>query len=294
MVKVPSMMGPHGGSYEDLLGNPFDVDNAVPFKQQGGTPYDSMAAPNATKKAGAPVYSKADAFLKDIMVPDVKSGSRDAKPAHSDDALVPDLGGSLKSLEAQYKDNQAASLPSMFEAPLPNIFALDNWDNCFDLSLDCEDLLKTWEDQSIYDNMQYQRKFSQQPVARGHSQHAHMTTSPPSPPSSLSSEPIHKHKMDDDSCKESCSYRSQMSDRENSSVGGNPSSSEEELTEFQKNRKRSLERYREKKRNRKFSKKVRYHLRKMNADRRPRYKGRFIKKGEVIPQEALDAANASK
>ena len=66
------------------------------------------------------------------------------------------------------------------------------------------------------------------------------------------------------------------------------SSESEEVDEFTRNRRACLERYREKKRNRRFSKKVRYHLRKMNADRRPRYKGRFIKKGEVIPQELLD------
>ncbi|QDZ24066.1 CCT domain-containing protein [Chloropicon primus] len=65
-------------------------------------------------------------------------------------------------------------------------------------------------------------------------------------------------------------------------------SSDEEVDAFTRNRRACLERYREKKRNRRFSKKVRYHLRKMNADRRPRYKGRFIKKGEVIPQELLD------
>merc|ERR1712151_765255 len=64
--------------------------------------------------------------------------------------------------------------------------------------------------------------------------------------------------------------------------------------EFTRTRKECLERYRLKKKNRKFSLKVRYHLRKLNADRRPRYKGRFIKKGEVIPQELLDAEAVKK
>ena len=81
-----------------------------------------------------------------------------------------------------------------------------------------------------------------------------------------------------------------------STVAPEQTSSEdsEDVDEFTRNRRACLERYREKKRNRRFSKKVRYHLRKMNADRRPRYKGRFIKKGEVIPQHLLDAEKAKK
>lgn len=41
-----------------------------------------------------------------------------------------------------------------------------------------------------------------------------------------------------------------------------------------------LRRYREKKARRMYTKQVRYQLRKINADKRPRIKGRFIKKGE--------------
>ena len=38
-----------------------------------------------------------------------------------------------------------------------------------------------------------------------------------------------------------------------------------------------LERYRQKKARRTYGKHIRYHMRKVNADRRPRVKGRFIK-----------------
>ncbi|CAI7792438.1 unnamed protein product [Closterium sp. NIES-53] len=43
-------------------------------------------------------------------------------------------------------------------------------------------------------------------------------------------------------------------------------------------------RYREKRRNRLFSKKIRYEVRKVNADQRPRVKGRFVKRTEVLSQ----------
>ncbi len=42
-------------------------------------------------------------------------------------------------------------------------------------------------------------------------------------------------------------------------------------------RQASLRRYREKKARRSFSKTIRYQMRKVNADRRPRIKGRFVK-----------------
>lgn len=46
-------------------------------------------------------------------------------------------------------------------------------------------------------------------------------------------------------------------------------------------RKECLERYKEKKARRLYAKKIRYHLRKINADKRPRIKGRFVKKEEL-------------
>lgn len=55
-------------------------------------------------------------------------------------------------------------------------------------------------------------------------------------------------------------------------------------------RKQCLQRYREKKARRMYSKKIRYELRKINADRRPRIKGRFVKKEELeeyMKQQAL-------
>lgn len=54
-------------------------------------------------------------------------------------------------------------------------------------------------------------------------------------------------------------------------------------------REASVQRYREKRRTRLFSKKIRYQVRKVNADRRPRMKasGRFVKQPDLF-QEAID------
>lgn len=41
-----------------------------------------------------------------------------------------------------------------------------------------------------------------------------------------------------------------------------------------------VSRYREKRRNRLFSKKIRYEVRKLNAEKRPRMKGRFVKRAD--------------
>jgi hypothetical protein len=50
---------------------------------------------------------------------------------------------------------------------------------------------------------------------------------------------------------------------------------------FARARAECLERYRAKKARRLYTKKIRYHLRKVNADKRPRIKGRFVKKEEL-------------
>ncbi|KAM7509854.1 hypothetical protein LguiB_008729 [Lonicera macranthoides] len=44
------------------------------------------------------------------------------------------------------------------------------------------------------------------------------------------------------------------------------------------NREASVLRYKEKRRNRLFAKKIRYEVRKLNAEKRPRIKGRFVKR----------------
>ena len=46
-------------------------------------------------------------------------------------------------------------------------------------------------------------------------------------------------------------------------------------------------RYREKRRTRLFSKKIRYEVRKLNAEKRPRLKGRFVKRTSLTPIVAL-------
>lgn len=42
-----------------------------------------------------------------------------------------------------------------------------------------------------------------------------------------------------------------------------------------------VSRYREKRRTRLFSKKIRYEVRKLNAEKRPRMKGRFVKRASL-------------
>ncbi|KAK9811615.1 hypothetical protein WJX72_007020 [[Myrmecia] bisecta] len=63
----------------------------------------------------------------------------------------------------------------------------------------------------------------------------------------------------------------------------------------QLSRQELLERYREKKRKRLFTKTIRYHKRKVNADRRPRVKGRFVKLGDPNhPAAAPELQEAAK
>ncbi|XP_019454982.1 PREDICTED: protein CHLOROPLAST IMPORT APPARATUS 2-like isoform X2 [Lupinus angustifolius] len=50
------------------------------------------------------------------------------------------------------------------------------------------------------------------------------------------------------------------------------------LEEERRRREASVLRYKEKRQNRLFSKKIRYQVRKINADKRPRNKGRFVKR----------------
>ncbi|KAL0296727.1 UNVERIFIED_CONTAM: Zinc finger protein CONSTANS-LIKE 16 [Sesamum radiatum] len=51
-----------------------------------------------------------------------------------------------------------------------------------------------------------------------------------------------------------------------------------------------VSRYREKRRTRLFSKKIRYEVRKLNAEKRPRMKGRFVKRSNFAPPAAAAAA----
>lgn len=52
-----------------------------------------------------------------------------------------------------------------------------------------------------------------------------------------------------------------------------------------------MSRYREKRRTRLFSKKIRYEVRKLNAEKRPRMKGRFVKRASLVASAAA-AANS--
>ncbi|KAG7592983.1 B-box-type zinc finger [Arabidopsis thaliana x Arabidopsis arenosa] len=53
-----------------------------------------------------------------------------------------------------------------------------------------------------------------------------------------------------------------------------------------------VSRYREKRRTRLFSKKIRYEVRKLNAEKRPRMKGRFVKRASLAASAAAVAANS--
>lgn len=52
-----------------------------------------------------------------------------------------------------------------------------------------------------------------------------------------------------------------------------------------------VSRYREKRRTRLFSKKIRYEVRKLNAEKRPRMKGRFVKRANFVASAALALIN---
>ncbi|KAK4280813.1 hypothetical protein QN277_012385 [Acacia crassicarpa] len=54
-----------------------------------------------------------------------------------------------------------------------------------------------------------------------------------------------------------------------------------------------VSRYREKRRTRLFAKKIRYEVRKLNAEKRPRMKGRFVKRTSFVGTTALPAAASS-
>lgn len=50
-------------------------------------------------------------------------------------------------------------------------------------------------------------------------------------------------------------------------------------------------RYKEKRRTRLFSKKIRYEVRKLNAEKRPRMKGRFVKRTSLLPGSSSSSSN---
>lgn len=52
-----------------------------------------------------------------------------------------------------------------------------------------------------------------------------------------------------------------------------------------------VSRYREKRRTRLFSKKIRYEVRKLNAEKRPRMKGRFVKRASFLAGPAFPLLN---
>lgn len=52
-----------------------------------------------------------------------------------------------------------------------------------------------------------------------------------------------------------------------------------------------VSRYREKRRTRLFSKKIRYQVRKLNAEKRPRMKGRFVKRSNLMPPVGFPMPN---
>lgn len=57
-----------------------------------------------------------------------------------------------------------------------------------------------------------------------------------------------------------------------------PDMAQEGADDCQGSREASVMRFKEKRRSRLFSKRIRYEVRKLNAEKRPRMKGRFVKK----------------
>ena len=240
-----------------------------------------------TRKSEALGGQKASAAGKyvDVVVPQAPSAAEKvrysttmgAPPApyafrrEQDDAIVPEF-------KTQQHRSAApnAAVPELHHAfqlaPPPaavpdlDFLDMDDWTSPFDLELSFDSIFDSWDEHHLLFN-----------EARMMNQTRHAVVS----------ETSSEQSNDVASAENQSNGAAQVPSQESFEVS-------EEVDEFTRNRRLCLQRYREKKRNRKFSKKVRYHLRKMNADRRPRYKGRFIKKGEVIPQELLDAEAAKK
>ena len=249
MVNVPALTF-------DNFGSPLVRDTMRDFQ------FDASLVPSKNKSMNT--KTKSEKYV-DVLVP---QGTTATKPLYErkksayaqqqqqvDDAIVPEFNSSYPQVQ---KFRPAPVVPDF------DFLDMDDWTSPFDLDLDFDSILYEWDDQTVF-NMPG-RDFA------SHGTSAHQVTS-------ISQ---HQHTSSDSESKESSEAEAAPQ-----ALADHQQSKPEE-DEFTRNRRLCLERYREKKRNRKFSKKVRYHLRKMNADRRPRYKGRFIKKGEVIPPELLD------
>jgi len=263
MVGVPSI-NPFDTFRDPLVGMDFGYPDQYANKSQNNK--NSVHSKQQTKSEK----------LVDVLVPQseglnklYKKQLQTAKQPVQDDFVVPEFKAPASPVPAAA--NQTYQLPEVSLRPASavpdlNFLDLDDWTSPFDLDLDFENIMYEWEDQNVFNNMTASMP---PPMPR----QTHAAYAPPSALAvAVDSEPS--------------SDSHQSASEEEAACTAVETKPEED--EFTRNRRLCLERYREKKRNRRFSKKVRYHLRKMNADRRPRYKGRFIKKGEVIPKELLD------
>jgi len=267
MVNVPAM-SPFDTFRDPLVG----IDFGYPDQ------YATKSQQQQNKKSSANSKPKGEKFV-DVLVPQSEgpqklSNKQQAATPVQDDCVVPDF----KAPAPQQQTYQCMPEVGLRQAPaVPadlNFLDLDDWTSPFDLDLDFGNILCEWEDQTVFGSALPDMPAAQQQRTSSHYALPQQEHSP----LSLS--------LDDSSVPSS-----EVSEDEEASAAQQQEQEQQELEEedeFTRNRRLCLERYREKKRNRRFSKKVRYHLRKMNADRRPRYKGRFIKKGEVIPKELLD------
>jgi hypothetical protein len=266
MVNVPAI------SPFDTFRDPFvGIDFGYP---------DQYASKSQQQKSSVNSKPKGEKFV-DVLVPqspgqklynDNKQQQQVPRPVQ-DDCVVPEFKAPAAVAPQTYDCMPEVGLRQAPAVPADlNFLDLDDWTSPFDLGLDFENIVSEWDDQSVFGSslpdMPRQQQRPSSHYAVPHQEYSPLSLDSPVPSSEVS-------------CVSASS-------EEEASAAQQEETQPVEEDEFTRNRRLCLERYREKKRNRRFSKKVRYHLRKMNADRRPRYKGRFIKKGEVIPKELLD------
>ncbi len=257
--------------------SPFDNFAAPPVVDMGeslaySAKKDSSTAANQGVNKVPSSFAKSEKKYVDVVVPQTTELFGDfANQKAVDEAIVPEFNApssGLPSLRDQVQLNPKPVVPQL------DFLDMDDWTSPFDLNLDFDNILFEWDSsQSVFDplHMEYGDSSVPQPAdCSPMSEHTSLAVE-----QQFNSASMHQQHQQ----QSSQSSESELSEESETKV---------EEDEFTRNRRLCLERYREKKRNRKFSKKVRYVLRKMNADRRPRYKGRFIKKGEVIPKELLD------